>query len=118
MYEKVVRAMAKQRVTFEVLSYHATAPFEEAQAMARQVRVIQLKMATKSFHVIASNYQVIPSTQAMRLNELSFSDFSLDEDMMVKACLRMFLDLDLIERFHMDYGTVCRWLLSVRKNYR
>lgn len=37
---------------------------------------------------------------------------------MVKAVLRMFMDLDLIERFHMDYTILCRWLLSVRKNYR
>lgn len=97
MYEKVVKSMAKQKVTFEVLSYHATAPFEEAQALAKAV---------------------IPSTQALRLFDFAFSDFSLDEDTMVKATLRMFLDLDLIERFHMDYGILCRWLLSVKKNYR
>lgn len=30
----------------------------------------------------------------------------------------MFLDLDLIERFHIDYEVLCRWLLSVKKNYR
>lgn len=30
----------------------------------------------------------------------------------------MFLDLDLVERFHMDYEILCRWLLSVKKNYR
>ncbi len=29
-YERAVVAMAKQRVTLEVLSYHATAPVEEA----------------------------------------------------------------------------------------
>lgn len=29
-YEKAIVAMAKQRVTLEVLSYHATAPAEEA----------------------------------------------------------------------------------------
>lgn len=97
MYEEVVRSMAKQRVTFEILSYHATAPFQEAQTLAKAV---------------------IPSTQALRLADFEFSDFSLDEDMLVRATLRMFLDLDLIERFHMDYGTLCRWLLSVRKNYR
>lgn len=37
---------------------------------------------------------------------------------MARACLRMFLDLDLIERFQIDYLTLCRWILSVRKNYR
>lgn len=35
-----------------------------------------------------------------------------------QACIRMFLDLDLVERFHMDYEVLCRWLLSVKKNYR
>lgn len=97
MYEEVVRVMAKQRVTFEILSYHATAPFQEAQSLAKAV---------------------IPSTQALRLADFAFSDFTLEEDILVKATLRMFLDLDLIERFHMDYGTLCRWLLSVKKNYR
>ena len=97
MYESVVKSMAKQKVTLEILSYHATAPAEEAEKLAQSV---------------------VPSTAALRLSDFSFSDFSLDEDMMVKATLRMFMDLDLIERFHMDYGILCRWLLSVRKNYR
>jgi hypothetical protein len=35
-----------------------------------------------------------------------------------QACIRMFLDLDFIERFHIDYEVLCRWLLSVKKNYR
>lgn len=97
MYEKVVKSMAKQKVTLEILSYHATAPVEEAEKVSKEV---------------------IPSAAALRLSDFSFSDFSLDEDTMVKATLRMFLDLDLIERFHMDYTILCRWLLSVRKNYR
>ncbi|XP_076327227.1 dual 3',5'-cyclic-AMP and -GMP phosphodiesterase 11-like isoform X2 [Tachypleus tridentatus] len=97
MYEKAVKAMAKQRVTLEVLSYHATSPLEEAG-----------KLSTI----------LIPSTQAYRLHELKFNDFSLEEEDMCKACIRMFLDLDLIERFHIEYKVLCRWLLSVKKNYR
>lgn len=30
----------------------------------------------------------------------------------------MFLDLDFVNRFHIDYEVLCRWLLSVKKNYR
>lgn len=30
MYEKAMKAIAKTRVTIDVLSYHATAPLEEA----------------------------------------------------------------------------------------
>lgn len=34
MYEKAIKAMAKQRVTLEVLSYHASAPLEDAQKLS------------------------------------------------------------------------------------
>ncbi|XP_067133442.1 dual 3',5'-cyclic-AMP and -GMP phosphodiesterase 11-like, partial [Centruroides vittatus] len=97
MYEKAIKAMAKQRVTLEVLSYHATAPSDEAH---------QLSALSPIFN------------QDCMLNDLKFNDFCLDEDDMLKACLKMFVDLDLIERFHIDYEVLCRWLLSVKKNYR
>lgn len=43
---------------------------------------------------------------------------SFDYLFIFQACIRMFLDLDLVERFHMDYEVLCRWLCSVKKNYR
>merc|ERR1719412_488974 len=97
MYEKTVVAMAKQQVTLEVLSYHATAVLEEAQKLAR------LK---------------IPSAAALQLHSFTFDDFGLENDEMLQAALRMFIDLDFLGRFHIDYLTLCRWLASVKKNYR
>lgn len=60
----------------------------------------------------------IPSSAYFQLHDFAFDDLSLDDDDTLKACLRMFLDLDLVERFHIDYEMLCRWLLSVKKNYR
>merc|ERR1712127_194607 len=41
------------------------------------------------------------------------------EDMdTLKASLRMFHDLDLVKRFNLESKTLCRWLLTVKKNYR
>lgn len=97
MYEKVLKIMAKQRVTFEVLSYHATAPLEEAK-----------KLCLKR----------IPSSYTLKLGSLKFHDFSLDDELMLKSCLRFFLDLDLIRRFQIDQLVFCNWILSVQKNYR
>ena len=36
----------------------------------------------------------------------------------LQASLRMFHDLDLVSRFQLDHMTMCRWLLTVKKNYR
>ena len=54
MYENAVRAMAKQQVAIEVLSYHAVSPVEDA---------IRLKKL------------LIPSVRFYKLNEFSFTDF-------------------------------------------
>lgn len=100
MYERAVVAIAKHNVTLEVLSYHATASLEDAQ---------RLRVCAKA---------MVPSSANLRLHEFSFDDFHMNDDETITACIRMFLDLDLIERFHMDYEVLCRWLLSVKKNYR
>ncbi|KAF3425065.1 hypothetical protein E2986_03869 [Frieseomelitta varia] len=97
MYEKAVIAMAKQSVTLEVLSYHASASLEDAQRL-RGLRV--------------------PSAAYFQLHDFKFDDIHMEDDQTLTACLRMFLDLDFVERFHIDYDVLCRWLLSVKKNYR
>ncbi|XP_048758598.2 dual 3',5'-cyclic-AMP and -GMP phosphodiesterase 11-like isoform X2 [Ostrea edulis] len=97
MYETVMKAMAKQRISLECLSYHASAPADEARRLKTMV---------------------IPSTYAYNLLDFSFSDFGLDDDDTLKASIRMFIDLNLLERFRISYETVCRWMLSVKKNYR
>lgn len=97
MYEKAIIAIAKQSVTLEVLSYHASATLEDA------IRLRKLR---------------VPSAAHYALHDFKFDDILLDDDDTLKASIRMFMDLDLIERFHVDRTVLCRWLCSVKKNYR
>lgn len=48
-YEKAIIAMAKQRVTLEVLSYHATAPAEEANKLKVQVLSARFELPNPCF---------------------------------------------------------------------
>ncbi|KAJ8008079.1 hypothetical protein DPEC_G00101040 [Dallia pectoralis] len=100
MYEKVERAMAKQEVTLEVLSYHASAAEEESRAL----------------QVTAAS--MVPSAQSLRLMEFCFSDFELSDAETTQATIRMFVDLNLVQNFQMKYESLCQWVLSVKKNYR
>ncbi|XP_076007832.1 cGMP-specific 3',5'-cyclic phosphodiesterase isoform X2 [Genypterus blacodes] len=97
MYETVERAMAKQEVTLEVLSYHASASEEETR---------ELQVAT------------VPSAQSLRLLEFTFSDFDLSDHETILSTVRMFVDLNLVQNFQMKYTSLCQWVLSVKKNYR
>lgn len=42
--------------------------------------------------------------------------FKSDQSLLVS--IKFFEDLNLVKRFNINYKTLCRWLLSVQKNYR
>lgn len=46
------------------------------------------------------------------------SDFDLCDDDTCRAVVRMFLQCNLVQMFQIPYDVLCRWVLSVRKNYR
>ncbi|XP_048116944.1 dual 3',5'-cyclic-AMP and -GMP phosphodiesterase 11A [Alosa alosa] len=97
MYNQVKKTWAKQSVALDMLSYHAT---------CSKVEVDRLKAAK------------IPLTGELGIDQFHFNDFSLDSDAMATASLRMFLELGVVQKFKIDYEVLCRWLLTVRKNYR
>ncbi|XP_013791974.2 dual 3',5'-cyclic-AMP and -GMP phosphodiesterase 11A-like, partial [Limulus polyphemus] len=81
MYSELEKAMARQKVAIEVISYHATAtPKDIKKYLDREVAEVR----------------------SWQLRSLKFDDFSLTSDEMVIAAIQMFEDLDLLSRFHID----------------
>ncbi|XP_068086058.1 dual 3',5'-cyclic-AMP and -GMP phosphodiesterase 11A [Anabrus simplex] len=97
MYSEVEKAMARQKVAIEVLSYHATASNKEVEALLDRP---------------------VPCADELNLYSLSFDDFSLGDDDMVLAAVAMFIDLGLVKRFGIEKETLYRFLITVKRNYR
>ncbi|XP_049880537.1 cGMP-specific 3',5'-cyclic phosphodiesterase-like isoform X2 [Pectinophora gossypiella] len=97
MYENACKLMAKQKVALECLSYHATASAEDTYKLSNDD---------------------IPSAETFNLYSFQFHDFDLSDEDTCRATLRMFLQCNLVEKFHIPYDVLCRWILSVKKNYR
>ncbi|KZC14616.1 PREDICTED: cGMP-specific 3',5'-cyclic phosphodiesterase-like [Dufourea novaeangliae] len=97
MYESACKLMAKQKVALECLSYHATANNDDA-----------VKLTSEP----------IPSAETFNLYSFTFIDFELTDEDTCRATIRMFKQCDLIQKFHIPYEVLCRWILSVKKNYR
>ncbi|XP_056638764.1 cGMP-specific 3',5'-cyclic phosphodiesterase [Diorhabda sublineata] len=97
MYENACKLMAKQKVALECLSYHATANDESTEKLVKEE---------------------IPSADCFNLYSFTFIDFDLSDDDTCKATLRMFMECNLVQQFHIPYDVLCRWILSVKKNYR
>ncbi|XP_063239936.1 cGMP-specific 3',5'-cyclic phosphodiesterase [Bacillus rossius redtenbacheri] len=97
MYENACKLMAKQKVALECLSYHATAAAEDTTRLYNDV---------------------IPSAEKYNLYSFKFIDFDLSDEDTCRATVRMFLQCNLVKQFHIPYDVLCRWVLSVKKNYR
>ncbi|XP_014667957.1 PREDICTED: cGMP-specific 3',5'-cyclic phosphodiesterase-like [Priapulus caudatus] len=97
MYEMAEQLMAKQKVALEVLSYHATAQDHEVERLSKST---------------------VPLAEEFKLYEFEFSDLDLTDDLTCLATIRMFIEFDLLVKFSIPYEVMCRWVLSVKKNYR
>ncbi|KAK9879966.1 hypothetical protein WA026_008477 [Henosepilachna vigintioctopunctata] len=97
MYENACKMMAKQKVALECLSYHATASNDDTEKLVK----------TK-----------IPSAVHLNLYSFKFTDFELSDEDTCKAAITMFMECNLVQQFLIPYDVLCRWILSVRKNYR
>ncbi|KAF5400209.1 hypothetical protein PHET_06132 [Paragonimus heterotremus] len=96
-YDRVLRLVAKQRILLDVLSYHATAPMSEAKWLANSL---------------------IPSVRFFQLDQFTFTDIELSDETTLQATLRMFLEMRFMKTFKIEMLRLCRWILSVKKNYR
>lgn len=159
--EKQTSPSVSRAVCFQMLSYHATCSKVEVDRLkvtpmgwcsenskpSLTCTVLPLLLVWRTD---ASSPPLkaakIPLGIELGIDEFHFNDFSLDNDAMITASLRMFLDLGAVQKFKIDYEVrrvvwnakkkknyfcapcntwmmvslkvLCRWLLTVRKNYR
>ncbi|PSN49010.1 cGMP-specific 3', partial [Blattella germanica] len=82
MYENACKLMAKQKVALECLSYHATASADDTSKLSQDS---------------------IPSAETYNLYSFTFIDFDLSDDDTCRATVRMFLQCNLVNQFHIPY---------------
>ncbi|GFR99095.1 cGMP-specific 3',5'-cyclic phosphodiesterase, partial [Elysia marginata] len=116
MYENACQLMAKQSVALEVLSYHATASKEEAERLMGGKGCLADEKDQES--CFKKTVEKIPTADDYRLYTYDFDDLTMNDDDTIKATIRMFMDADLINQFKVPYETMCRWVCTVKKNYR
>jgi len=97
MYEKIFCLHTQQALSIELLSYHASASNEES----RRLQAME-----------------VPDKDRLNLSSFALDDLKLNDDETCLAAARMFLDLDLLSKFKIPYKVFCRWVLTVKKNYR
>ena len=98
-YESTCKLMAKQRVALDCLSYHATATDNDTTWLARE----SIPQA-KEFNL----YRFLSLLKVLLMSNIAlfsykFNDTKYHDSKTLKCVLRMFLDFDLINKFHIPY---------------
>ena len=86
-----------QQVALDVLSYHVSSCQDDVNKLLEEN---------------------IPEPAEFGLRSFLFDENTLDDMGTLKACISMFADLGLIEQFKIPYEVMCRFFLTVKKNYR
>lgn len=87
---------------FQILSYHVVSSEKEALAIAVSKHFI-ISYILYHFFIQARN---LPSAMYFNLNNFSFDDGLLKSDETIIASIRMFTDLNLIDKFHINYQVI------------
>lgn len=77
--------------------------FEPLVDQARLRYLIALLLELLKLSPLLSQAAKIPLSSELGIDEFHFNDFSLDNDAMITASLRMFLELGVVQKFKIDY---------------
>ncbi|XP_076980506.1 cone cGMP-specific 3',5'-cyclic phosphodiesterase subunit alpha' [Tamandua tetradactyla] len=60
----------------------------------------------------------LPDPKEAELYEFCFSDFPITEHGLIKCGLRLFFEINVVEKFKVPVEVLTRWMYTVRKGYR
>jgi dual 3',5'-cyclic-AMP and -GMP phosphodiesterase 11 len=97
MFEATQVAASRHAVVLEVLSYQVRAPLLDTEELC---------------------HAPVPTSSALGLQSLDLDLSTLSEQQTFLSMIRIFADQDFMNQFRVPYRTLCRWIITVRKNYR
>lgn len=125
MYENACKLMAKQKVALECLSYHATATQDQTYKLVQDTIPSAEDYCLYSFKFIGTPRQLKTFLYLGQENIICFLkmffsiDFDLDDEGTCRAAVRMFLQCNLVQQFHIPYDvswTRIQWITWPDRN--
>uniref|UniRef100_A0A670HW34 Phosphodiesterase n=1 Tax=Podarcis muralis TaxID=64176 RepID=A0A670HW34_PODMU len=109
-YDKMNKLENRKDIAQEMLMYQTKATAAEIQTIL--VSVSSLKQLIKILK------EELPEPKDVELYEFRFSDFPVTEHELIKCGIRMFFEINVVEKFKVPAEVLTRWMYTVRKGYR
>uniref|UniRef100_A0A7N8WQQ3 Phosphodiesterase n=1 Tax=Mastacembelus armatus TaxID=205130 RepID=A0A7N8WQQ3_9TELE len=108
-YDKLNRMEYRKDIAQEMLMYQTKCTKDEMQSILN---------TKEKFDAEPEDCDPKDLYKLLNLYSFAFSDFPASEFDLIKAGIRMFFELGVVEKFKVPAETLTRWMYTVRKGYR
>lgn len=121
-YDKLNRMEWRKDIAQEMLMYQTKCTPAELQSILNTKDKFDAEPEDcdqkEMYKLLRGNIPPADNVNGENLYLFSFSDFPVTEFDLIKAGIRMFFELGVVEKFKVPPETLTRWMYTVRKGYR
>nr|APO14184.1 phosphodiesterase 6C [Hexaprotodon liberiensis] len=119
-YEKMNKLENRKDIAQEMLMNHTKATPDEIESILKFKEKLNIDVIEdcEEKQLVTILKEDLPDPQAVDLYEFRFSDFPITEHELIKCGLRLFFEINVVEKFKVPVEVLTRWMYTVRKGYR
>ncbi|XP_010969512.1 cone cGMP-specific 3',5'-cyclic phosphodiesterase subunit alpha' isoform X3 [Camelus ferus] len=119
-YEKMNKLENRKDIAQEMLMNHTKATPEEIKSILKFKEKLNIDAIEdcEEKQLVTILKEDLPDPRAADLYEFRFSDFPITEHGLIQCGLRLFFEINVVEKFKVPVEVLTRWMYTVRKGYR
>ncbi|XP_057362078.1 cone cGMP-specific 3',5'-cyclic phosphodiesterase subunit alpha' isoform X3 [Manis pentadactyla] len=119
-YEKMNKLANRKDIAQEMLMSQTKATADEIQSILKFQEKLNIDVIEdcEEKQLVTILKEALPDPKAVDLYEFRFSDFPITEHELVQCGLRLFFEINAVEKFKVPVEVLTRWMYTVRKGYR
>ncbi|ELK00900.1 Cone cGMP-specific 3',5'-cyclic phosphodiesterase subunit alpha' [Pteropus alecto] len=119
-YEKMNKLENRKDIAQEMLMNQTKATPDEIKSILKFKEKLNIDVIEdcEERQLVTLLKEDLPDPKVVDLYEFRFSDFLITEHELIKCGLRLFFEINVVEKFKVPVEVLTRWMYTVRKGYR
>ncbi|XP_066211384.1 cone cGMP-specific 3',5'-cyclic phosphodiesterase subunit alpha' [Saccopteryx leptura] len=119
-YEKMNKLENRKNIAQEMLMNQTKASSDEIKSILKFKEKLNVDVIEdcEEKQLVTILKEDLPDPKTADLYEFHFSDFPITEHGLIKCGLRLFFEINVVEKFKVPVEVLTRWMYTVRKGYR
>ncbi|XP_023785407.1 cone cGMP-specific 3',5'-cyclic phosphodiesterase subunit alpha' [Cyanistes caeruleus] len=119
-YDKMNKLENRKDIAQEMLMYQTKATPAEVESILKYKEKLNAKSLDECDQkdLIRILKEELPDPKDLELYEFRFSDFPVTEHGLITCGIRLFFEINVVEKFKVPAEVLTRWMYTVRKGYR